>query len=137
MLINRTQTLGSDASLFPFVKMVGSIRFLRFVQKFHQTIGICPPQPNQKPRQFNSMNTIFLTCFAQFMFTTVAFLVFDTKSMFDVGFGFFMLICMVNAIVIYLIFIWQAENSLKFIANCEGFIKKSKYCYRCKAFLRL
>lgn len=31
-----------------------------------------------------------------------------------------------NAIVIYSIFVWQLQNTLEFIGNCEGFIKKSK-----------
>lgn len=37
---------------------------------------------------------------------------------------------MINVIVIYLTFIRQSENTLKYIENCEQFIEKSKYVLR-------
>ena len=111
--------------------MAGSIKLFQFVQKCHQTLGILPRQPNPKQKQLSShsIQAIFLTCLAQYIFTTAAFLLFKAKSMFDYGFSFFILIGLANCIAIYLIFIWQSENTLKFIENCEGFIEKSKFCW--------
>lgn len=50
--------------------------------------------------------------------------------MFDYGFAFFLLVSIANAVAIYLILIWQSENTLKLITSCEGFIGASKYCIR-------
>lgn len=50
--------------------------------------------------------------------------------MFDYGFTFYAFSCMINVIVIYLTFIRQSENTLKYIENCEQFIEKSKYVLR-------
>lgn len=49
-----------------------------------------------------------------------------TKSMFDYGFGFFMLVDIINVTVIYLLFVWQLESTIKYIENCEMFVGKSK-----------
>lgn len=85
--------------------MAGSIQLFQFVQRFHQTIGIYPCQSNQKQHPINWTQAIFSICSAQSMLTTAAFLVFEAKSMFECGLVFFILITMINAIVIYLIFI--------------------------------
>lgn len=52
---------------------------------------------------------------------------FQAKSMFEYGLAFCILIAMINGIAIYSIFIWQSENTLKFIHNCEEFVETSKY----------
>lgn len=109
--------------------MVGTIKLFQFIQKFHKIIGIYPSQAKRKQCPINLTQTIFLICSAQIMFTSAAFSVFEAKSMIDYGFGFYMLISIINIIVIYLVFIWQSQNTLKFIETCEEFIEKSKYCF--------
>lgn len=107
--------------------MAGSIRFLQLVRKFHQLIGIYPPQLNQNQHSINSTQKIFVICCAQFVCSLIAFLVFEAKFMLDYGNAFYALISMANSISIYSIFIWQSENTLKFIENCNGFIETSMY----------
>lgn len=103
------------------------IKLFKFVQKVHQTIGIFPTQSNQKPCRINSMNTVFLICFAQILFSTAAYLAFEAKSMFEYGFTFYILVGITNSIAVYLIFIWQAQSTLEFIENCEKFIEARKW----------
>lgn len=67
-------------------------------------------------------------CCAQIVFTTAASSVFESQSMFDYGFAFYVFIAMINVTIIYLTFIKQLQNTLDFIANCEEFIRKSMYC---------
>lgn len=105
--------------------MAGSIKLFQFVQKFHRFIGIYPREPNQK----HSTNWTQATClisYAQYLCTTSAFLLFEANSLFDFGFVFFTLAAVVNCIAIYLIFIWQSQNTYEFIENCERFIEKSE-----------
>lgn len=111
--------------------MAGSIKLFQFIQKCHQTIGICPTQPDHKQCSTYPTQAIFLICSTLWMLIMAAFLVFKAKSMFDYGFGFFVLIATINCIVVYLIFIWQSVNTVKFIANCEAFIEQSKCHYKC------
>lgn len=106
--------------------MADSIKFLQFFQKFHRILGIYPSQQNQKPRSINSINVILLIFFVQMILTTAAFLLFEANSILDYGFASFMLSTLIMSIVNYSIFIWQAENTFKFIGHCEGFIEKSK-----------
>lgn len=110
------------------VIMHDSIKFLQFAQTFHRIIGIFPSQSNQHfPSQSSNSwkQTIFFVSSVQFAFTTIGFLVFQAHSMFDYGFGFFVFSSIINGTVNYFLFVWQSENTLKFIANYEEFIKKS------------
>lgn len=123
----------SVLSLLPIVIMAGSVELFQFFQRFHQTIGIAHgPLPNQK-QYSNSMKAIFLIILIQIVITTVAFLLFEAQiSMFDYCFGFCCLITLIESIDIYLLFIQQSEDTMKFIKNCEGFIEKSeKYSEHC------
>lgn len=109
--------------------MASSIKLFQFIQKFHKIIGIDLYQQLVDHEQYsvNSINIIFLISFAQIICTTIAFLVFEAKSFFAYGFSFFTIICVISSAVIYLIFIWQSQNTSKFIENCERFIEESKY----------
>lgn len=106
--------------------MATSIKLFQFIQNIHQIIGIYPSVMNQKLCAINSRNATLIIFLTQFILTMVAFLVFEAKSVFDFGFGFFTLISTINIFVVYLLLIWQFENTVEFIDNCEAFIKKSK-----------
>lgn len=113
-----------EFSSFPIVIMTTSIKLFQFFQKFYEIIGIHSAQAN-----FKLSKTTCLIFLQMFTVTTVAYLVFDAKSMLDYGFGFFSLIYSINFNVMYLIFIWEFENTTKFIARCEEFIAKSEYLH--------
>lgn len=112
----------AEHSSFTIFIMAHSIRLFQFIQEFSKTIGIDSSQTDS----IKSKNAIFTVCPIQYTLTTVAFLIIEANSMFDYGFGFYSIICMINGIVIYLLFNWQYENTLKFIGTCEEFIAKSK-----------
>lgn len=107
--------------------MSGSIKLFQFFQKCHQISGIHLSEPNRGQRSFSRTSAIVLISLAQFMFTTVAFLLFEPKSMFDYGFAFYAIISTANTIAVELDFIRQSEKTLMFIKNCEKFIETSKY----------
>lgn len=108
--------------------MAGSIQLFQLVQKVHRSFfGIYTHRLNPKPRSTNSTVAILLISCAQFMFTMAGFFLFDAKSMFDYGFAFFALVSISNSIAIYLIFIWQSENTFAFVQNGDRFIEKSTY----------
>lgn len=110
--------------------MAGSIKLFQFVQKCHQAFGIhqyqSNPNPSQDQHSTNSVKTVFLISFVQFMCTTAAFFLLAATSMFHYGFVFFLLVTISNGVAIYLIFVYQSKNTLKFIQKCERFIGKSK-----------
>lgn len=107
--------------------MASSVIPFLAVQKFHQIVGIYPSGPNQKKCSINATNTIFLISSAQFTLTSAAFIAVSANSMIEYGFGFYTTICAVNSTVIYILYMWQLENTLNFIENCKGFIAKRKY----------
>lgn len=123
-VINKARTVDVVSVWCQLSKMTGSIKLFQFFQRIHQTLGIHPSRSNQKKYPIEWRKILFLVCFAQILFTAIFML--DAKSMFDYGFAFFLLICLINAHVIYLIFIWESENTLEFIQCCEVFIEKSK-----------
>lgn len=105
--------------------MVGSVKLFQFLIKSQQMIGIAPNQSKQKQ---HLINALYSTALAQLISTSVIFLIFKAKSMFDYGFAFFVTSNTVKALLLYLLLMWQCENTLKFIEYCEGFIAKSKSC---------
>lgn len=105
-----------------------SIQLFKFFQNFHQAIGIGSSQFKENSSNSSRLRTkFFLIICAQFVFTSIGFLPFEAKSMLDYGFGFFVLTTIISATIIYLLFIWQSHDTLKFIENCEGFIERGKY----------
>lgn len=123
---NRNYRFG--VSMVSIVKMTTSIKFFHFFQKCHKIIGIYPCQSIPKQHSINPIQIIFLICAFLHILVIVAYLVFEAKSIFDYGFAFFSLIAVVDIVFVYLILIWQLQNTLQFIRNCEDFIvNKSTY----------
>lgn len=106
--------------------MAGSIKLFQFNQKHYKAIGIYPTQPNQKHSSFNLTNSIYLFCFVQFCISMTAFIWFEANNMLDYAIASFGLVTTIIIMAIYLLTIWQKENTVKFIENCEEFIEKSK-----------
>lgn len=106
--------------------MAGSIKLFEFNQKHYRAIGIYPTQSNQKHSSFNSKNSIFLFCFIQFCISMTAFIIFEANNMLDYAIASFGLVTTTIIMAIYLLTLWQKENTVKFIENCEAFIEKSK-----------
>lgn len=124
---SRHQVCSFTSSLSVVIMASCVIKVFEFFQQFHQTIGIYGSESNQKQCSINRRNALFVFCASEFIFTSVAFLVFEAKSMFDYGFGIFALLVVLNSTIIYFLFIWKLEMTLKFVQNCEGFIEKSVY----------
>lgn len=116
------------------LKMASSIKLFQSFQKCHQIIGIYPSHPNRKQYAINWGKTIYLIGCTEWMLTTAAFLAFDVKSMFDGGLAFSILTAAIKSFCIYFSLILQLENTLKFIAMCEGFIEKSELLVLSKDF---
>lgn len=115
-------------SLSSTVIMTSSIRVFQFIRNFHQTIGIYyPSQPNQKQISLNLENNVFFFSFTHYTLTEVAFLVFEANSIIDYAFGFIPLCSAFVGFLIYILFMWQLENTFKFFENCEKFIEKRRY----------
>lgn len=112
----------SLSSLSIFI-MAGSIKLFRLFKEYHQIVGVTTAQPNQNHWL---KRVIYLISSTLLMFTAVAFLAIESSSMFEKGFAFYVSIFMIHVSVIFVLFIWQQGNTLKFIENCEGFIAKSK-----------
>lgn len=107
--------------------MASSIRLFQFNQKFHRFIGIYSSHPNQEQYSLNLKNFICFIVLTQYGLTVGAYLVLEANSIVDYAFAFIGLISIAYCMLIYVLFIWQLENTLKFIENCERFIAKSKY----------
>lgn len=126
----------SAISLLSTVSMAGSIKLFQFLQTFHRILGIYASQPHQKQCSINPMNTICMICLVQMTLSTSAFLVLEAKTVFEFGLGYFMSMAVSSVIGIYFIFIGQLQNTLNFIDNCEGFVTKSKYSFKCQKINR-
>lgn len=110
------------------VKMTAgnSIKLFQFVQKYYRAIGIHPPESNKNDRQMlNSKNWLFILCAAPMLISTTAFLLYQAKTMFDIGLSIYYSTCLIFGVVSYLIIIRQMKMLCDLIENCETFFEKS------------
>lgn len=105
--------------------MAGSVELFHFFQKVQQAFGIRPPQLKQKQHSIELRN-VLLPIFCAQLITGAGFLLFEAKSVFEYGFGFYVLITYIHVIAIYSIFIWENENIFEYFESCKKFIEKSK-----------
>lgn len=118
-----------------------SIKLFQFSQKYCETFGIqLPVKSNEKRCIFKAIRWILDIFLLIFWVTSLAFMVYDAKSMVEYGMTLFTMITITLALVIYLITIWQIEEILKFVETCESFInkrksKKKKYSIMLHAFV--
>lgn len=110
-------------SLFATANMSGSVKLFQFIQKCHQMIGIHSIEPNQN-QWYTKRTAIFMSFSTQCILTSSGFLLFKAESMFEYGFTYFILITLIVETINYTLFIWQSENTIEFIDNCEKFIEK-------------
>lgn len=103
--------------------MASSVKLFQLFEKIHQIIGI---HPNQNQHSPVLRKTIILIGHAQLILATALFSRYETNSMYDYGFGFFILDVLISSIAIYSLLIWQRENTVKFVEGCEEFVAQSK-----------
>ena len=89
-------------------------------------MGIYSSQLIQNHSLLNKKQLNFIS-HAQYFVTTVAFFSFDAKILLEYAIAFFTFSITAAAMCFFSIKVWQIENILKFIENCEGFIEKSKH----------
>lgn len=102
----------------------GSLKLFQFIRKFDQAIGIHPYEPNQKGFSFNWRYATVSFGLAQFFLSSVGFLLFEAKFLFDYGLGIFIVLIVLDGVILHLIPIWESNNMFKYIENCEKFIEK-------------
>lgn len=108
------------------VIMAGSVKLFQFFQKFQRILGIYPSQSGRKQRSMILRRTVYLIGISQLFFSTAAYLVLEADSVYQYGFGFCISITLFTCITVYLLFVWQLENTVDFIKHCEEFIATSK-----------
>lgn len=103
-----------------------TVKLFQFNQNYCQRVGICAKRSNPNPKSTKRINLIFITVSAQFALASLAFLVYDAKTMGEHCIAFYTFICITEALTAYSILIWKVDEMANFIANCEAFIEKSK-----------
>lgn len=103
-----------------------SINLFQFNQKFCEIIGVKLPEANPNGHIFNLINLGVVISLTVFIMPTAAYLLYDANSMAEYGIVFYILICGIEGMVVYFITIWEIDEILEFIENCEEFIEKSE-----------
>lgn len=110
------------------ISMAGitTIKLFKFIQKILQFTGIFPPSSNLNCGSLNLRNCILSFCLVQFLGSSLVYLVFGANSMHQYGITFFICVTVILFLITHMIALWQRENILNYIENCERFIEKSK-----------
>lgn len=104
----------------------GSIKLFQFTQNYCKAIGIRAQRSNRNCGTLNSKNWIFVVCSTQYGIATVAYLLYDAKSMCDYGVIFYTVFSIVLGFLTYFATVWKRKDIQQFTENCEAFIEKRK-----------
>lgn len=105
--------------------MAGSIQLFQSIQKYFQTIGICPSD-SSKLDSFNWRIFLALFCYAQQIASASVFFICQAKSVLDYGCSFYTSISMTYCVYYFVILIRQKPQILELIESCEAFIEHRK-----------
>ena len=103
-----------------------TVKLFQFNLKYFHAIGIRPLQPNQNSSSFNSMNWVFFSSMGQQIAASMAFLVFEEKSIAECANAFNAIVTVCFVMAAYLTYIWQIESIMELIEFSENFIEKSE-----------
>lgn len=107
--------------------MARTLKLFRFNRRYCRAIGIDPHKSNGGIcLEIGWKNLVFFVCEAQLTAALIAFMLFEAKSMLEYGTTFFAIANVLEVVIFHTIFSWEIRNCLKFIKNCEQFIKMSK-----------
>ena len=107
--------------------MSGSIKLFSFIRKYCHVWGIYLDQANENGQlTLNSRNRLCVVSFVIHSLSSGAFFIYEANSLFEYGLSFFAASFGITFLFIYLAMLWQMENILEFIENCEQFIEKSE-----------
>lgn len=96
------------------------------LRKRWQTMGIIPPSPNQI-HSFNQKNLFFLLSLTMITISTIAFLIFQAKTLIEYGSCMFLSFADLSSLADVLISIWRIPIIFKMIEMCERFIEISEW----------
>lgn len=96
------------------------------VRKCFENLGIVPIQSNQNS-SFNSKNLFVLMCLLQMFLSSLAYLLFEAKSIGKLADSFYMILTSLACAIFFSICIWKIANILQLIREFEQFIGKSKF----------
>lgn len=120
-----------------FLIMATPIKLLQYFQKIHRIIGIFPSQPNERYPPNKLTRIVVVISLVQFILSSAAFFMLEAKSMLEYGFSYCVFSCGIQAIVVYLLFVEQSQNTLGFIVRCERFIENSEYSTKQVLFYKM
>lgn len=106
--------------------MASSMKLFQSVQSFYCTMGVYPPEPNQR-LSFRLKRIFFpLSSFITFL-ALVAFFFFEAQTVEQYASAFHGSITELVILADFHIIAWQMPNILKLIENFERFIEKRKH----------
>lgn len=106
--------------------MAGSIKLFESLKEYFEFMAVHPPKSNQENR-FNSMNLLIFLLFVLLFLSSVAFLIFEAKSAYDVSFSYYIATTLILAMVCYFpCIVFKITDIYSLITEFEGFIEMSK-----------
>lgn len=110
-----------------FKEMAGQLKLKMFqsLRKYFQILGTYSPGPDES-RLFNLKNIFTLFCYIQLFISAVAFTLFKAKTVIEFGLNYYGYMTELLCVFVISTQIYQMNNILKLIEDCEDFIEKSK-----------
>lgn len=114
--------------------IAGAMELFQSVRRYWHTMGIYSVELSQSSIT-NWKALFFAVSIMLLLISSTSFFLLKSTSVYEYGYSLYASSSEFNILIDFSITVWQMPNTLKFIANCENFIEKSKYCQLCCAFM--
>lgn len=102
------------------------MKLFQYIRDCYQTVGVYPMQSNRNS-VFNSKNVFVLMCALEMFTSSLAYFLFEAKSIGEFADSFFMVLSSCVCAVYFSISIFKIAHILELIGGFEQFIEKSMF----------
>lgn len=120
------RTVSETFSLLVAFEMAASIKLFSFIRKYRHVLGLYSLDTSQNVSSFNSRNWIYIISYVLFFVPSVAFFLYDAKSMQEYGISFYSASMAFFLMCIYTQMVVQMKNICHFTESFEQLIEKSE-----------
>lgn len=106
--------------------MAGSTKLFSLNREYYNALGIRPIKLKTHRESMNARSLTLIISLVLWALSSAAFLVYEARSLLELGISFFATCIAVLLTCVFLMIIWKIKDTWLFFENCERFIGRSK-----------
>lgn len=114
-------------SILLIIIMAGQVKLFQMLQNIYFNLGIFYPSQSNQNHSINSRKLFFLISYVQMLVLSFEFLLFEAKSIPELGISFYSTVTELGCLINFLMIKWKIPEIFDLIGKFEKFIEKSVF----------